>query len=257
MSQLKYAVALVRSSNTVTSGRDLSIAEQQEEISDYARTSQIEIKKIFTSSDHGSQAVREIISYCKANPKIEYLLIEKPSRLTRNILEYNRYLGAFYACGIEILTTIENAYGVDSLEDTYQDYFSMAVEGIDHRLRSEQVKRALLNRTKAGYSVSRPPLGYTQSRIRGLHEKTNTAHALRMYFTDTLAGAMTAHELRQKISQIFYPSPKLVSPRKLKEIVSNPYYAGFVCYQGQQFNGLHEPILTPKQQQDLINLLNK
>lgn len=256
MSQPKYAVALVRSSNSETSGQDLTIAEQQEEMVDYAKTSQIEIQKIFTSSDRSSQVIKEIISYCKANPQIGYLLIEKPSRLSRSIIEYNRYLGAFYACGVEVLTTIEYAYGIDSIEDTYQDYLSMAMVEIDSRMRSEQVKRALLNRTKAGYSVSRPPLGYAQSRIRGLYEKTNTASALCMYFQDTLAGVMTIQELRQKISHIYYPKDRLISLHKLRNIVSNPYYAGFVSYQGQQFRGLHEPLLTSEQQQELIELLS-
>jgi|GEM_PF-1468753 len=257
MSEKRYAVALVRSSSTDEYERIHTVAEQQEEITAYADAKNIEILKVFTSSHRSDGVVGEMINFCKSHTEVEYLLIEKPSRLTRNIVEYNSYLEKFSNCGVEVLTTIENLYWVDSLEDTYRDYFSMALAGIDSRLRSERVKSALLNRTKAGYCVVRPPLGYERSRIRGLYEKTNTAHALRMYFTDTLAGAITIQELRQKISQIFFPSPKLISPRKLKDIVSNPYYAGFVSYNGQQFDGLHEPILTPKQQQELINLLNK
>ncbi|MFZ2545065.1 MAG: recombinase family protein [Candidatus Saccharimonadales bacterium] len=241
MSKLSKAIALVRTCSTGQS--------QYESIISYAEERKIKIYKTFESKNNGSGVLKEILKYCRVNPHIEYLLISEPSRLTRSVIEYNRYKGAFSVYGVEIRSA------TDASGESF-DYLSAALAKIYSQYRSESVGRSMLRLASRGYSVGRPPLGYTRTLTSGLYEKTNTASALRSYFEQVLSGQMTVKELRQAISRIYHPNEKQISHSKLRRIISNPYYIGFVSWHGKFHQGLHEPLLTEIEQQQLIALLD-
>ncbi len=125
---------------------------------------------------------------------------------------------------------------------------------LDAENRRKHFKGASLVRVKSGYSVHRPPVGYVQSQTRGVFVKTKTASYLRTKIVEFLDGKLSADNLRYAISSL-YPANKTLSRSRFKMIVTNPYYAGYVCYEGEKYKGLHEPLLTVTEYKKLIKML--
>ena len=117
------------------------------------------------------------------------------------------------------------------------------------------VKRRMTQRAEAGYSMQRPPLGYSTSLFSGLYIKNVDASAMKYYFNRAIYGELTASELRYALAKI-YSETKSISKKRLLKLVSNPYYIGLINYDGQLFQGLHEPLLTKEEQNKLIGLLS-
>ena len=120
--------------------------------------------------------------------------------------------------------------------------------------KSLATKRALLARAQRGYAVQRPPLGYVKSETPGMYYKAITADILEYSFKQVLRELMSGSELKVMLSYTFYNN-KLITHKQFMRIISNPYYAGFISYNGRLFKGRHEPIITPEKQAALVKLL--
>mgnify|MGYP006961366605 FL=1 len=100
-------------------------------------------------------------------------------------------------------------------------------------------------------------MGYVRTSERGLFAKDrDSAIHLRSSIARFLDGEASYDDLRRAVSMLF-SKDKPLSSGKFKAIVTNPYYAGYVCYDGKQYQGLHEPLLTVAEYKKLVNLLGK
>jgi site-specific DNA recombinase len=121
------------------------------------------------------------------------------------------------------------------------------------------IKRGMLHRAQSGYAMHRPPLGYAVTTMPGLFEINLFGTVLREELKDLASGYTTIKSVATKLSLAFDPfdsSPKPWSNTKLKRLLSDPYYAGWISYKGELYPGLHEPMITAKQHQQLLDLLH-
>lgn len=137
--------------------------------------------------------------------------------------------------------------------DFLNQVLAMTAE-LDSENRRECVKHALLERTKSGYSIQVPPMGYMRSQTRGVFVKTKNALYLRNSIVKYLDGKLSTDSLQYAVSSL-YPANKTLKKSQFKKIVTNPYYAGYVCYNGEKYQGLHEPLLTVAEYKKLIKIL--
>ena len=129
-------------------------------------------------------------------------------------------------------------------------------------LQKQKAKEGITRRLELGYSVTRPPLGYSASATRGLYHKNSLGYSLGRYFRNTVKGKMSTSQLQRAVSRQYYLENKerqsrLISVSSLKSLVSNPYYSGIIKYRDREFRGLHIPLITPAEQKKLIALLKR
>lgn len=143
----------------------------------------------------------------------------------------------------------------DEIFNKFVEAMQVAIRQLDNGSKAKITRKKMERRVSEGYSVSRPKLGYVKTDALGIHAPhTITATTLRCYMEDVLAGKITVAELRKKISHIYHKT-KLLSLGRFKAIVLDPYYAGFVVFNGQVYKGLHEPLISQEEHEQLKKLV--
>lgn len=138
------------------------------------------------------------------------------------------------------------------INDALSQYYSSVV--------AERVKRGLLNRVKNGYAITRPPLGYSKTETPGLFKVNRLGRALREILKKLASDETNIEFATMQLALTFYSSNaglKMWNTTKTKRLMSDPYYAGYICYKGQQYSGLHEPLITENEHKKLLALVQK
>jgi site-specific DNA recombinase len=254
MGTVNKAVAVLLANNQNDYQQYESFVSQYETIEKYANNNNIKIVAVYDNAASNADLLTEALEHCKKNPAIKYVLVSSINRISRDINKYRAFKALCATSGVKIISATENID--DTPMGTIMENVYLMMGQRDRTHRSEMITRSMARRAEMGYSVQRPPLGYMKTTTRGLYQKENTACALACYFNDTLAGKMSVADLRKAISKIYYRKG-LLRNNRFKKLVSNPYYSGFVSHRGNLYQGLHEPILTPEQQQQLVGILGK
>lgn len=254
MTTIKQAYAYVRVSNP----DQLSYKEQVEAIYRFAQSNKIEILKIFEDKSAYLKSVQQegIQDLLKAivDSEIDYVIAYDANRLIRADSDYREIRNIFNALNIELLFATNDAR-VGTPSARFLTALQQSMNESYFQQMSEMVKRRMQQKSEAGYSMQRPPLGYSAGSVKGIHQKNEVADALEFYFKQTLNGEISILALRNALTRIM-KKPELISHKKLQSVISNPYYSGFVRYNGKLYDGLHEPLLTKDEQETLIRLVS-
>lgn len=228
------------------------INQQKQNIFRFACNREIEIEKCFEANKlANNNLLGQILYYRKKNPDIKYLVINSADRLSRSLSEYTCLKNELAQNGITVLVATESDSTVYQNMLNILAFFSeQEYEG--HRVR---IKKALKQTVSNGYSIHRPPLGYSKTAKKGLYKINSKGRTLYQYCNDTLSGKMNRDELHKAISEMLHPTRKLDRSR-MRQMLSNPYCCGLVHFDGKHYTGLHQPLLTRQEQRDLLELLD-
>lgn len=260
MKNPEIAVAFTRSASTNQNQKSESIASQYEAIAAYAKKHGIEIQKTFDSNTENTKATLwEILSYCEANPGIKYLLVKDTDRLTRNFADYTCYKALFARYGVTIRTANESNFNSDTPIGRFTETLVSVIGSLESSRRSEIIKEKMLRRAEQGYAVQRPPFGYSTTKTPGLFKVNVFGTVLGEELKELSNGTTTIESAATRLGLFdpFDSNPKPWSISKVKRLASNPYYAGFIYCQGGLYKGRHERILTPEEQQRLIEIFGQ
>jgi site-specific DNA recombinase len=249
------AVAYLRTSKDEVGDQLFDLHTQNQDILEFAKTNALTVAKSFDDFGGGSKPrLYDVVDYCRQNKDIRVVIARTQSRISRSVIDFQEWESLFKAIGVELKFVEQSVMG-DSKK--FQEAIMALIAKQDSENRAAYIKRGLLNRVRAGYSVQKPPIGYVRTSERGLFAKDRkTATHLRSSITRFVDGKASYDDLRRTVS-MFFSEDKLLSGSKLKAIVANPYYVGYVCYDGKQYQGLHEPLLTVAEHKKLISLLDK
>lgn len=123
---------------------------------------------------------------------------------------------------------------------------------------SETIKKGMLQQVKKGYAVSRPPMGYSSNNTPGHFEVNRFGTILREELKTLARGNTTIKSVASRLALTFDPFDFETEPwskAKIKRLMSDPYYAGWISYKGQLYLGLHEPLINEKEHQKLLTLI--
>ncbi len=242
------AVAAIRVSSTKQGLQGDSPQAQKEQIEQFARNHNINVKKYFVfmeSASHEDQPVQEAIDYCK-NPDndIQLFIIKSIDRFTRGGSYYYDFLKmqlVKYNVKLVDIYGIVSNQEVNTLEhlDIKYDWSVYSPTKKSEILEAERAKdeiRDILTRmigaeiryVRMGYRVCTPPFGYA-------NEKTETAHGKRVIlkahpqesewiirmFELRARGNMTDREIVDEINRLGFKTRKqyIRNPKDKTQII--------------------------------------
>jgi site-specific DNA recombinase len=144
-----------------------------------------------------------------------------------------------------------------SAKDKLMMDMTIAMSQYHSKKMSEAVMRGLSHRVKNGYAISRPPFGYSTTETAGLYKVNRYGRALRETLKKLANGETNLESATINIALMFYGSNTIKTWNMIqtKRLLSDPYYAGYISYKGQLFNGLHEPLITEDEHKKLLEIV--
>jgi DNA invertase Pin-like site-specific DNA recombinase len=262
--ELKTAVIYLRVSTREQATRDghaegFSIPAQREALHKKAESMGIEIVAEFTDAGESAKSadrphLQRMLQYLKLYPT-DYVLVHKVDRLARNRKDDVEITFAIRAAGARLISATEN------IDDTpsgtlMHGVMSSIAEFYSNNLANE-VHKGMSQKVKAGGTTNRAPLGYLNvGRLtsEGREERTvevdlERAELISWAFTEFATGKWTLRALTEEIGirgLMTRRTPKQPSralrPSMLHSLLTNPYYKGYVTYQGIAHPGRHRPL---------------
>lgn len=242
----------------ITNPNLLDSPTQEAAITEFAKARRLEIVGFFIDKGMSRQGInlpglKQLIRKVAKEP-IESIVVYDDTRISRKNSEYREIRDTLLGLGVKIHTVNQEIFPWSPM-DEFLEAMQRSMGQLDYQQRVDMVKRRMQERAEQGFSMQRPPLGYSRSFIPGLFDKNVTADALSYYFKQTLNGEMNAYELRKAVSRI-YSETKTISKKRLLKIASNPFYSGYVSYDGKLYRGQHNPLMTEQDQNKLLDILS-
>lgn len=144
-----------------------------------------------------------------------------------------------------------------SAEEKMMDTMKLMLSQYMSDQKSLTVKRGMLNRAKSGYAITRPPLGYSKTKIPGLYELDSYGLAIRKALNAFANDVADPGTVMAYIEMMFHVMTQVQWPTHavIMHLLEDPYYTGFISYKGELFQGLHEPLITEELHHKLLAYL--
>ena len=216
----------------------------------YAAENGFEIQQEFidieTAKETGRTNFGKMLEHLKHDPSCEAILVEKTDRLYRNIKDWVT-LDEF---DIEIHFVKENS--ILSKDSRSSDKFLhgikvlMAKNYIDNL--SEEVKKGMREKAEQGEWPNKAPLGYLNNKeTHRLETDPDRAPMIAEIFQLCATGDYSITALHQKAKELglrYRTSNQYCSRSNIERILKNPIYTGRFIWNGDYFQGDHEPIIS-------------
>ena len=248
------AVAYVRTASVKRPEQDNSTESQIKRISEYARSENVQIVKWFVQSGKNRPDLTEILEFCTLNKKVRQLYVTDIARISRSMEQYLKTKQLLTDYGITIKTCDSKEH--DSPMAAFMDSLVLMTGQLDSSHRSDLAKQRMAERVAEGYSVTRPPLGYERTLVKGVYKPTRFGKSIGDIL-QTLAdenGSLTG-TIRVLQLALKRRTGKQTSNNEVMKTICNPYYAGYVDFQGKHYSGKHKPLLTREQYSAVLKIV--
>ncbi|MBI3232248.1 MAG: recombinase family protein [Candidatus Doudnabacteria bacterium] len=229
----------------------LSIEAQITELKEFAERERLEIVQTFiesqTAKEPGRPIFNEMLSLVEKG-KAEGILSWHPDRLARNSVDGGRIIYL-----VDTAKLCQLKFPTFWFENTPQGKFMLSIAFgqskyyIDNL--SENVKRGLRQKVRKGEFPGPAPIGYLNDLVTHKIVKDNTkirlvAKMFKLYST----GSYSLKGLREEIFALGLvgKSGKKISNSNVQHILSSPFYYGAFKFNGELFQGRHEPAVSKK-----------
>lgn len=195
---------------------------------------------------------REMMRRIIEQHDVEYVIIYQRSRAFRNYTDAAVVKRDLRKRGIELASAKEN-FGEGIMADAMEAVTDIFNE-VQVRLSGEDIRVKMANKARNGGTIGRAPVGYLNVRkrldgreIRTVETDQERKRYIPMAFELMATGTETLESLQQKLTQAGFRMPntgKPISVEKLRNLLRDRYYLGFVEYDGIEYPGRHEPLIT-------------
>lgn len=251
---MKRAVAYLRVSTKGQIGEDkFGIESQREMIKEYCEQNEIEVSNWYidegvSGADVHRPALDKVMQGEVTNPPVDYIIVAKADRLSRDVTLYHSFKFKLAELGLEIISVKEDWSAQDKLTGMILENFMAMVAQIEReniKIRMSGGRNA--KAVRGGYAGGQPPMGYKVVSKR-LVINEEEAETVRFIFKMKKSGATmlaTVNALNENGYKTRRGKPFVIST--VQSIWNNELtYRGMYRYgkDGKWVQGQHEPILT-------------
>jgi site-specific DNA recombinase len=240
-----------------------SIATQREAAQYKATSLGVPVLREFVEPGVSAQTIekrpvfQEMITFIHEHPEVRYLIVYARSRAFRNYVDAALTKKMLDKLGVRIISVREDfgegiqADGMAAMTDIMND--------MQNQLSGVDIKIKMRHKAMQGGTLGRAPLGYlnVQREVDG-HMINSVAideeraplitqgfklYATGEYSLSRLATTVADLGLRSRPSKR-WPNRTEINQRQWHVMLQEPYYRGLVTYDGQQYQGRHEAIVS-------------
>lgn len=247
----------------------MSLASQADEIerliaSDLNLTIVHRYEEAYSAKQPGRPLFNEMLKRVERG-EAEAILAWHPDRLARNAMDGGRIIHLLDQGKLQGLRFCSYAF-----ENSSQGKFMLAIifgyskYYVDNL--AENVKRGLRTKVQRGWRPNLAPIGYRNCKETGtIVPDGEHFTAVRQMFDLLLTGSYTIPEIHRIVcDQWGYTTPvlktrggKRLARSTLYRILSNPFYAGYLPWNGELHPGAHEPAVTKSEFERAQEILGK
>ena len=226
-----------------------SIPAQKKLLVQYASQHGFEVMRQFTDVETAKTAGRSsfgsMVEYLRANRDVKAILVEKTDRLYRNFKDYV----LLEELSLEIHLVKENE--VISKDSRSHAKF---VHGIKVLLAknyidnlSEEVRKGMREKAEQGEYPAKAPLGYCNDKVsRLVKPDPKYAPLVVRLFELYQTGEYSLASLRDLVYREGWRTPtgRKIAKSMVEMILKNPFYVGDFLWNGEQYAGKHQPLVS-------------
>jgi len=227
-----------------------SITDQLSELKELALKEQLEVVDVFvekqTAKIPGRPVFGEMIERMEKG-EASGILAWHPDRLARNSVDGGKII---YLVDTGVI--VEMKFPTFWFDPTPQGKFMLSIAFSQSKYYvdnlSENIKRSHRNKVKDGIWPQMSPLGYVNVKGKGIVPDIETAKLIKKTFEAYSSGSFTLRQLRDKFNALGLKrkSGRELAVSNYQQILKNPIYTGLMRYNGEIFEGKHEPIISKK-----------
>ena len=249
--QTKKFFLYARKSTDTEEKQVRSIDDQIAELTEFAKKENIQIVKIFiekqTAKEPGRPIFNEMLSRIEKG-EAEGILAWHPDRLARNSVDGGKII---WLLDIEKLKGLK--FPTFWFENTPQGKFMLQIAFGQSKYYvdnlSENIKRGIRQKLKNGLWPQMAPLGYLNDRnTKSIIVDKNKARLIKKAFELYSTGNYSLRRLCETINNLglLGRKQKTLSIANYQYFLKNPFYCGLIRYNGELYEGKHEPIIAKK-----------
>ena len=256
MTTTKQGVLYARVSSKDQEKEGFSIPAQLKLLREYALKNGIKILREFvdveTAKATGRKQFGEMVRFFQQHRECRIVIVEKTDRLYRNFAD----CVTLEDLAAEIHLPKEGQ--IISKESKSQAKLVHGIQLVIARnyienLR-EEVKKGMREKASQGIYPSRPPLGYTNNKLKHTIEvEQDTAAVAKRVFELYASGQHSLAQLRQIIRT---ETGRTFQKGYLHKLLKNPFYSGFFEWNGERYKGTHPLIISPNMFNQVQAVLN-
>ncbi|MBI3589660.1 MAG: recombinase family protein [Candidatus Liptonbacteria bacterium] len=226
-----------------------SISDQLAELKELALKEQLEVVDVFvekqTAKIPGRPVFNEMMLRMEAG-EASGILAWHPDRLARNSVDGGKII---YLVDTGVIS--EMKFPTYWFDPTPQGKFMLSIAFSQSKYYvdnlSENIKRGHRNKVKEGIWPQMSPLGYVNKNKRIVPDE-KIAPLIKKTFEAYATGNFTLREVRDKFNTLGLKrkSGKELTVSNYQKLLKNPIYTGLMRYNGEIFEGKHEPIISKK-----------
>lgn len=247
LEEVKPCVIYVRVS-TEDQKDGFSIPAQIELLMKYAQRNNLRVVRVFEESmsakDSGRIQFNKMLKYLNSHPEVFRVLVEKTDRLYRNFKDYatmddNRF---------EIHLVKENevlSKDSTSHQKLVHGLKVLLAKNFVDNLR-EETQKGRRRKAEEGFIVGKAPYGYRKINKNEGEIVPEEAKFLRKAYELYASGMSLAKTRRWLLVNgwVYRPNQQFVSRGHLYHLLRNALYKGYIPYNGEEFKGKHEAIVS-------------
>ncbi|MBU6431630.1 recombinase family protein, partial [Patescibacteria group bacterium] len=175
------------------------------------------------------------------------ILAWHPDRLARNSVDGGKII---YLVDTGVI--VEMKFPTFWFDPTPQGKFMLSIAFSQSKYYvdnlSENIKRGHRNKVKEGIWPQMSPIGYVNEKGKGIVPHPELSILVKKTFEAYSTGNFTLREVRDKFNALGLKrkSGRELAVSNYQKLLKNPIYTGLMRYNGEIFEGKHEPIISKK-----------